>query len=40
MLDLKNAIDLKVELEHHFGSKASIELLHGKMKNDEKNHHM
>ena len=36
MLDLKNAIDLKVELEHHFGSKASIELLHGKMKNDEK----
>lgn len=35
-LDLKNAVDLKADLEGYFGNRAVIELLHGKMKNDEK----
>lgn len=35
-LDLKNAVDLKADLEGYFGKRAVIELLHGKMKNDEK----
>ncbi|HFI0449981.1 TPA: ATP-dependent DNA helicase RecG [Streptococcus suis] len=35
-LDLKNAIDLQAELQAHFGSRVSVDLLHGKMKNDEK----
>ncbi|HFI0567745.1 TPA: ATP-dependent DNA helicase RecG [Streptococcus suis] len=35
-LDLKNAIDLQVELQSHFGSQVTVDLLHGKMKNDEK----
>ncbi|MCK4028626.1 ATP-dependent DNA helicase RecG [Streptococcus iners] len=35
-LDLKNAIDLQAELQAHFGSQVTVDLLHGKMKNDEK----
>ncbi|HFI0695666.1 TPA: ATP-dependent DNA helicase RecG [Streptococcus suis] len=35
-LDLKNAIDLQAELQSHFGSQVTVDLLHGKMKNDEK----
>ncbi|HFI0120251.1 TPA: ATP-dependent DNA helicase RecG [Streptococcus suis] len=35
-LDLKNAIDLQAELQAHFGSRVTVDLLHGKMKNDEK----
>ncbi|HEL1619487.1 TPA: ATP-dependent DNA helicase RecG [Streptococcus suis] len=35
-LDLKNAIDLQSELQAHFGSRFTVDLLHGKMKNDEK----
>ncbi|MGQ7462168.1 ATP-dependent DNA helicase RecG [Streptococcus suis] len=35
-LDLKNAIDLQAELQVHFGSRVTVDLLHGKMKNDEK----
>ncbi len=35
-LDLKNAIALEEELVAYFGDKAKIALLHGKMKNDEK----
>lgn len=35
-LDLKNAIALEEELVAYFGNKAKIALLHGKMKNDEK----
>lgn len=36
MLDLKNAIDLENDLQRYFGDLASIALLHGRMKNDEK----
>lgn len=35
-LDLKNAVDLKEELVAYFGERASVALLHGRMKNDEK----
>lgn len=35
-LDLKNAIALEEELKIYFGDKAQVSLLHGKMKNDEK----
>ncbi|HFU3729892.1 TPA: ATP-dependent DNA helicase RecG [Streptococcus suis] len=35
-LDLKNAIDLQAELQAHFGSQVTVDLLHGKMKNEEK----
>ncbi|HEM5997633.1 TPA: ATP-dependent DNA helicase RecG [Streptococcus suis] len=35
-LDLKNAIDLQAELQAYFGSQVTVDLLHGKMKNDEK----
>ncbi|HFI0716569.1 TPA: ATP-dependent DNA helicase RecG [Streptococcus suis] len=35
-LDLKNAIDLQADLQAHFGSRVTVDLLHGKMKNDEK----
>ncbi|HFU3844362.1 TPA: ATP-dependent DNA helicase RecG [Streptococcus suis] len=35
-LDLKNAIDLQAELQAHFGSRVTVDLLHGKMKNEEK----
>ncbi|HFU4056159.1 TPA: ATP-dependent DNA helicase RecG [Streptococcus suis] len=35
-LDLKNAIDLQAELQAHFGSRTTVDLLHGKMKNEEK----
>lgn len=35
-LDLKNAIDLQVELQAHFGGQFTVDLLHGKMKNEEK----
>ncbi|HFI0238142.1 TPA: ATP-dependent DNA helicase RecG [Streptococcus suis] len=35
-LDLKNAIDLQAALQAHFGSQVTVDLLHGKMKNDEK----
>lgn len=35
-LDLKNAIDLLAELQAYFGSQVTVDLLHGKMKNDEK----
>nr|WP_099092147.1 ATP-dependent DNA helicase RecG [Streptococcus marmotae] len=35
-LDLKNAIALEEELTAHFKEKASVALLHGQMKNDEK----
>ncbi|HFI0158280.1 TPA: ATP-dependent DNA helicase RecG [Streptococcus suis] len=35
-LDLKNAIDLQAELQAYFGSRATVDLLHGKMKNEEK----
>ncbi|HFU4012446.1 TPA: ATP-dependent DNA helicase RecG [Streptococcus suis] len=35
-LDLKNAVDLKGELVAYFGERASVALLHGRMKNDEK----
>ncbi|NQG97692.1 ATP-dependent DNA helicase RecG [Streptococcus suis] len=35
-LDLKNAVDLKDELVTYFGERASVALLHGRMKNDEK----
>ncbi len=35
-LDLKNAVDLKEELVAYFGEKANVSLLHGRMKNDEK----
>ena len=35
-LDLKNAIALSEELTAHFGGKAEVALLHGKMKSDEK----
>lgn len=35
-LDLKNAVALFEELNTYFGSSAQIGLLHGKMKNDEK----
>ncbi|MBO4108564.1 ATP-dependent DNA helicase RecG [Streptococcus suis] len=35
-LDLKNAVDLKEELVAYFGERACVSLLHGRMKNDEK----
>lgn len=35
-LDLKNAIDLQAELQTHFGGQFTVDLLHGKMKNEEK----
>lgn len=35
-LDLKNAVDLKEELVAYFGERASVALLHGRMKNNEK----
>ncbi len=35
-LDLKNAIALEEDLQAYFGERASIALLHGKMKNEEK----
>lgn len=35
-LDLKNAIDLQVDLQAHFGGQFTVDLLHGKMKNEEK----
>lgn len=35
-LDLKNAIDLQADLQAHFADRAQIALLHGKMKNEEK----
>lgn len=35
-LDLKNAIALYEELTQYFGDKASIALMHGRMKNEEK----
>ncbi|HEM6290705.1 TPA: ATP-dependent DNA helicase RecG [Streptococcus suis] len=35
-LDLKNAIDLQAELQAHFGSRVTVDLLHGKMKTEEK----
>ncbi|KXT77298.1 ATP-dependent DNA helicase RecG [Streptococcus sp. DD13] len=35
-LDLKNAVSLQEELQGFFGQKVSVALLHGKMKNDEK----
>lgn len=35
-LDLKNAIDLQADLQAHFGSQVTVDLLHGKMKNEEK----
>ncbi|WP_117283399.1 ATP-dependent DNA helicase RecG [Streptococcus intermedius] len=35
-LDLKNVIALEEELKIYFGDKAQVSLLHGKMKNDEK----
>lgn len=35
-LDLKNAVALEEELKTYFGAKAKVALLHGKMKNDEK----
>lgn len=35
-LDLKNALELEADLKSYFGDKARISLLHGKMKNDEK----
>ncbi|HFR3976047.1 TPA: ATP-dependent DNA helicase RecG [Streptococcus suis] len=35
-LDLKNAIDLQAELQTHFGGQITVDLLHGKMKNEEK----
>ena len=35
-LDLKNAIALEEELKAYFGDKAQVDLLHGKMKSEEK----
>lgn len=35
-LDLKNAIDLEEELKAYFANQAQVALLHGRMKNDEK----
>ncbi len=35
-LDLKNAVDLQSDLQAHFGEQVTVDLLHGKMKNDEK----
>ncbi|MCK3943211.1 ATP-dependent DNA helicase RecG [Streptococcus suis] len=35
-LDLKNAIDLQADLQAHFGGQFTVDLLHGKMKNEEK----
>lgn len=35
-LDLKNAVALKEDLSAYFGERAKIALLHGKMKNEEK----
>lgn len=35
-LDLKNAIDLQVDLQAHYGGQFTVDLLHGKMKNEEK----
>lgn len=35
-LDLKNAIDLQADLQAYFADRAQIALLHGKMKNEEK----
>ena len=35
-LDLKNAVTLADELRSYFGDRARVELLHGKMKSDEK----
>ncbi|MDO4666771.1 MAG: ATP-dependent DNA helicase RecG [Streptococcus sp.] len=35
-LDLKNAIELEEELKHYFGDTVPVALLHGKMKNSEK----
>ena len=36
MMDLKNATDLAQELSEYFGERFKVALLHGKMKNDEK----
>jgi ATP-dependent DNA helicase RecG len=36
MMDLKNATDLAQELQDYYGDEAHIALLHGKMKNQEK----
>ncbi|QUE55382.1 ATP-dependent DNA helicase RecG [Streptococcus oriscaviae] len=36
VLDLKNAVALKEDLSAYFGERAKIALLHGKMKNEEK----
>lgn len=35
-LDLKNAVDLQTDLQAYFGERVIIDLLHGKMKNEEK----
>lgn len=35
-LDLKNAVALEEELKNYFSGQATVALLHGKMKNDEK----
>ncbi|WP_159567819.1 ATP-dependent DNA helicase RecG [Streptococcus halichoeri] len=39
-LDLKNAVALEAELKDYFQDRARIALMHGKMKNDEKDHIM
>ncbi|MDG3133072.1 ATP-dependent DNA helicase RecG [Streptococcus suis] len=35
-LDLKNAVDLQADLQTYFGEAVVVDLLHGKMKNEEK----
>lgn len=39
-LDLKNAVALEEELKHHFSDQARVALMHGRMKNEEKDHIM